>query len=98
MGFSQFSEAGPPLNQADITAKERSTVGFTFPQLYPASNPYNLVPAATFGVSDSANPSLRVALSSARRREHLYWNASLTKIQGNHSFKFGISPEHWASP
>ena len=95
MGFSQFSEAGPPLSQADITAKERSTVGFTYPQLFPASNPYNLVPAATFGVSDSANPSYASRFPLQGVENTFTWNGSLTKIQGNHSLKFGVSPEHW---
>jgi hypothetical protein len=97
MGFSQFSEAGPPLSPADITAKQRSTVGFTIPQLYPASNPYNLVPAATFGVSNSANPTYasRFPLQGV---ENIYnWNESLTKIQGSHSLKFGVTPEHWSA-
>ena len=95
MGYSQFSEAGPPLTQAAITAKERSTVGFTIPQLYPASNPYNLVPAATFGVSDSANPSYASRFPLQGVENTFNWNATLTKIQGAHSLKFGVSPEHW---
>ena len=95
MGFSQFSEAGPPLSQADITAKERTTVGFTYPQLFPASNPYNLVPAATFGVSDSANPNYAARFPLQGVENTFSWNGSLTKIQGNHSLKFGVSPEHW---
>ena len=41
MGFSQFSEDGSPLKQSDLVAKERSTVGFTIPQLYPSVNVYN---------------------------------------------------------
>src|SRR5208283_4202349 len=78
-----------------ITAKQRTTVGFTYPQLYPASNPYNLVPAATFGVSDSANPSYASRFPLQGVENTYTYNASLTKIQGNHSFKFGLSAEHW---
>ncbi len=95
MGFSQFSEAGPPLSQADLTARQRNTVGFTYPQLFPASNPYNLVPAATFGVSDSANPNYASRFPLQGVENTFNWNGNLTKIQGNHSFKFGVSPEHW---
>ena len=95
MGYQQFSEAGPPLTQAELTAKQRSTVGFTFPQLYPASNPYNLVPAATFGVSDSANPNYASRFPLQGVENIFSYNASVTKIQGNHSLKFGISAEHW---
>ena len=97
MGFSQFSEAGPPLTQADITARQRSTVGFTIPQLYPSVNPYNLVPAATFGVSDSANPAY-TARFPLQGVENLYnWTASLTKVMGSHTLKFGGAPEHWSA-
>ncbi len=95
MGYSQFSEAGPPLSDAALTARQRATVGFNYPQLYPASNPYNLVPAATFGVSNSANPAYtsRFPLQGV---ENVYtWNANLTKILGSHSMKFGVAPEHW---
>jgi hypothetical protein len=95
MGFSQFSEAGPPLSQNALTAKERSTVGFAYIQLYPASNPYDLVPAATFGVSDSANPAYTSRFPLQGVENTFNWNASLTKIQGSHSLKFGATPEHW---
>jgi hypothetical protein len=95
MGYSQFSESGPPLTQADITAKQRTTLGFPYSQLFPASNPYNLVPAATFGVSDSANPSYASRFPLQGVENTYNWNASLTKIQGNHSLKFGFVPEHW---
>jgi hypothetical protein len=95
MGYSQFSEAGPPLTQAALTAKERSTVGFTIPQLYPSDNQYNLVPAATFGVSDAANPTYTARFPLQGVENTFNWNASLTKIWRNHSLKFGVTPEHW---
>src|SRR5215471_4612925 len=57
MGYSQFSEAGPPLTEQELAGRQRSQVGFTIPQLFPAINEFNLVPTATFGVSNSANPS-----------------------------------------
>lgn len=95
LGYSQFSEAGPPLSQADLAARERQNVGFTIPQLYPSVNQYNLVPGATFGVSDSANPAYtaRFPLEGVENT----WNASasLTKITGGHNIKAGIYPEHW---
>jgi hypothetical protein len=97
MGYSQYSEAGPPLTQADLTAKGRSTADFTIPQLYPASNPYNLVPAATFGVSDSANPTYASRFPLQGVENTYNWSASLTKIAGSHSVKLGIYPEHWSA-
>lgn len=97
MGYQQFSEAGPPLTEADLTARQRATVGWTIPQLYPAVNPYNLVPAATFGVSDSANPSYASRFPLQGVENTFNWNGSLTKVKGNHTLKTGIYPEHWAA-
>jgi hypothetical protein len=97
MGFSQFSEAGPPLSQSGLDARTRSTTGFTIPQLYPASNPYNLVPAATFGVSNSANPSYAARFPLQGVENTYNWNASLTKSLEKHTLKFGIYPEHWSA-
>jgi hypothetical protein len=97
MGYAQFSEAGPALSDAAIAAKERSTVGFTIPQLYPASNPYNLVPAATFGVSDSANPSYAARFPLQGVENTYNWSASLSKILEKHTLKFGVYPEHWSA-
>ncbi len=95
LGYSQFSEAGPPLTQADLVSKERQTVGFTIPQLYPSVNQYNLIPAATFGVSDSANPSYASRFPLQGVENTWNANASLTKITGGHDIKAGIYPEHW---
>ena len=95
MGFSQFSEAGPPLNQSDLTARTRQAAGFTIPQLFPNSNPYNLVPAATFGVSDSANPTYASRFPLQGVEDIFNWNAGLSKVWGGHTFKVGFQPEHW---
>jgi len=97
MGYSQFSEDGPPLAASDLTARERSTVGFTIPQLYPSVNPYNLVPAATFGVSDSGNPSYTARFPLQGVENTYNWNGSLTKLAGSHTIKAGVQPEHWAA-
>jgi hypothetical protein len=97
MGFSQFSEAGPPLSDSALTAKERSTVGFTIPQLFPAVNQYNLVPAATFGVSNSANPSYTARFPLQGVENTFNWNASITRISGPHTIKAGVYPERWTA-
>jgi len=67
MGYSQFSEAGPPLTQGDITAKERSTVGFTIPQLYPASKPLQPGARRDLWRQRFRQPRLCFTLSSAGR-------------------------------
>src|SRR5581483_10212641 len=95
MGFSQFSEAGPPLNPSDLQAKTRQAAGFTIPQLYPGSNPYNLVPAATFGVSDSANPTYASRFPLQGVENIFNWNLNLSKVYRSHTLKLGFQPEHW---
>jgi hypothetical protein len=95
MGYSQFSEAGPPLNQQDLVARQRQTVGFTIPQLYPSINEYNLVPAATFGVSNSANPSWYGRFPLQGVENTFNWSTSLSKVHGDHTIKMGVYPEHW---
>lgn len=95
MGFSQFSEAGPPLTQGDLQAKTRQAAGFTIPQLFPASNPYSLVPSATFGVSDSANPSYAARFPLQGVENTFNWNLSLAKVFRSHTLKIGFQPEHW---
>lgn len=95
MGFSQFSEAGPPLSQDLLTAKQRATVGFTIPQLFPNSNPLNLVPAATFGVNNSANPNYTARFPLQGVENTFNWSGSLTKIAGAHTIKAGVYPERW---
>jgi hypothetical protein len=97
MGYSQFSEAGPPLTQAALDARTRQQVGFTIPQLYPSVNQYNLVPAASFGVSDSANPSYTARFPLQGVENTFNWNGSITKITGGHTFKAGVYPERWAA-
>ena len=70
-------------------------MGFTIPQLYPAVNPDNLVPAATFGVSNSANPTYTARFPLQGVENTFNWTASVTKIVGGHTFKAGLYPEHW---
>src|SRR5262249_828976 len=78
-GYSQFREAGPPLTDAAQTAPGRSTGGFRIPQLYPISNPLGLVPASSFGVSNSANPSYTARFPLQGVENTFNWNASLAK-------------------
>jgi hypothetical protein len=95
MGFSQFSEAGPALSDQVITKKQRTTAGFTIPQLFPTSNVDNLVPTATFGVSSSANPSYASRFPLEGAEDLWNWSASITKMYGGHTIKAGVYPERW---
>jgi hypothetical protein len=98
LGYQRFVENGAPLSDASLAAKSKSATGIDIPQFFPANNPFDLVPAATFGgVTNAANPSY-ASRFPLRGVENTYTaNASLSKTLGNHLFKAGFYGEHWAA-
>ena len=48
-GINRALQTVNPLNQEGIDRNDRVKLGLTLPQFYPAINPLNLVPNATFG-------------------------------------------------
>ena len=89
--YTYSDESGGP--RGDRTHKEafRDTYGITLGQLYPASNPYNILPAMSFtGIS---NPVLftydqRTPISAKESFWELTDNLSVNR--GNHALKFGV--------
>jgi len=76
---------------------QRDTIGFNLPQLYPAQNPLNVVPAIEFG-GTNIGPGAATILWEGRFPMDTIadaWTASanLTKIQGAHQFKGGMAYE-----
>ena len=76
--------------QSDLNKVLKSTVNYNVGQLYPANNPLNLVPAVTYGLTNSANIGY-----DARFVMHdvvsLYGiTDGLTKVWGNHTIKVGV--------
>ncbi len=98
LGYQRFTESGPPLSTSEMAAKSKAATGIDIPQFFPANNPYNLVPAATFGgVTNAANPTY-ASRFPLRGVENTYTaNASLSKTLGNHLLKAGLYAEHWAA-
>ena len=98
LGYQRFTENGPPLSAESITAKSKLATGINILQLYPDNNPFNLVPAATFGgVTNAANPSYN-ARFPLRGVENTYTaNGSVSRVAGNHTLKAGLNAEHWAA-
>ena len=98
MGFQRFEEAGSPLSQSELDAKSRAATGVNIPQLYPAGNPYNLVPAASFGgvSSTSSNSVSWASRFPLRGVENTFnWNGTLNKTTGGHTLKAGFYAERW---
>ena len=98
LAYQRFVENGPPLSDALIQAKSKTATGVNIPQFFPDNNPYNLVPAATFGgVTNAANPSYN-ARFPLRGVENTYTaNLSASKVSGAHTIKTGLYGEHWAA-
>ena len=96
MAVSRWIEAGPPLSQASLDARSRSKTGVDIPQFYPANNPYNLVPQATFGSVNKAADPAYASRFPLRGAETLFtWSAGLTRTMGTHTAKLGLYVEHW---
>src|SRR5262245_40429485 len=48
-GVNRALQTVEPLNQAGIDRNDRNNIGLALPQFFPAINPLNLIPNATFG-------------------------------------------------
>jgi hypothetical protein len=98
MGFQRFNEAGSPLSQAELDAKSRSATGVNIPQFHPEINPYNVVPAASFGgvTSTSSNSVSWASRFPLRGVENTFnWNGTVNKVLGSHTTKAGLYAERW---
>jgi len=69
----------------------RGVTGINTPLLYPSANTSNLIPSLTFGGIASATTALTSVFGTFDQRFSI-WHAmdNLTKVHGNHVFKFGF--------
>lgn len=96
MGLARRPEANE-VYQDQLAKVQRDKVGFNLGQFYPAANPFNLIPWATFGgVTGAANLQEESRFPFTQRIISTSLTDSLTKIQGAHSFKAGISIDYIA--
>ncbi len=98
MGFQRFEEIGSPLSQAELDAKSRTATGVNIPQFNPSINPYDVVPAASFGGvfstnSNSVSWTSRFPLHGVENTFN--WNGTINKVAGPHTMKAGIYAERW---
>src|SRR6266853_3573820 len=88
-------EDGTPRPGREQTSVFRQTHGITLGQLFPASNPYNLLPQMSFtGIS---NPVLftqdrRAPIQASEEFGEIMDNLSYNR--GNHAYKFGVYFHH----
>jgi hypothetical protein len=95
VGINRAKQTVDPLTQDALARNQRSSVGFTVPQLYPQANPLGLIPNATFGGVSSA-PQLLVEGRFPFFGTNNIWNYSdnFSWIHSEHSLKMGIFWEH----
>jgi hypothetical protein len=94
-GVNRAEQTVDPLNQAGIDKNDRNKIGLTLPQFYPANNPLNLIPNATFGGIANA-PQFNIEQRFPFFGTNNIWNFSdnISKIWGNHNVKAGFYLEY----
>src|SRR5262245_38720863 len=95
-GINRALQTVEPLNQAGVDRNDRTKLGLsTLPQFYPAINPLNLLPNATFnGVTNA--PQFNIEQRFPFFGTNNIWNVShnLSKIWGGHNLKAGFYLEY----
>jgi hypothetical protein len=96
VGLARRPEANTVI-QDQLTKVQRSTVGFNLGQFFPAANPYNLIPWATFGgVTGAANLQEESRFPFAQAIVSTSLSDSMTWVKGSHTVKAGISIDYIA--
>lgn len=85
---------GNSAPDAAIRANQRDSVGFTAGQLFPASNPLNFIPNATFGgIQNPANLFMEGRFPFYQKLYAFNLTNNLTKTLGSHTLKAGVMIE-----
>jgi hypothetical protein len=92
---TRWTESGAAVDETYFQKLNRKNAGFNVPQLYPQNNPHNLLPNATFNVTNSPNTSLNERFPLRGAETPVYTDAIVTRTQGPHVFKFGLYGEWW---
>src|SRR5262249_14971714 len=94
-GVNRALQTVEPLNQAGIDKNDRNKIGLTLPQFYPASNPLNLIPNATFGgIANAPQFNIEQRFPFFGTNNIWNWSDNLSKIWGSHNLKAGFYLEY----
>ncbi len=78
---------------SDLAKVTLGAGGFNLPSLYAGVNPMNLFPATSFGGTNAANYGWDSRFPMADQVRSWTITDNVTKIWGNHTFKFGVDWE-----
>jgi hypothetical protein len=94
-GINRALQTVSPLNQEGIDRNDRVNLGIALPQFFPAINPLNLLPNATFGGVPNA-PQFNIEQRYPFFGTNNIWNWSdnISKIWGSHNVKAGFYLEY----
>jgi len=89
-GFSDRPEIGS-FEEKDLQRNQRKTVGFNTPQFHPESNPYSVVPNASFGgVTGAANLLIEGRFPLLTEHKIFSLTDNLTRTLTAHTVKVGF--------
>lgn len=96
-GVNRGAQDVEPLSAEGLSRNSRADLNLNIPQFYPQSNPYGVIPNATFGGIPNA-PQLNIDARFpyfGRNNVWVYMD-NYSQISGPHSLKFGVYVEHSA--
>jgi len=96
-GVNRGAQDVEPLTAAGLARNRRADLNLNIPQFYPQSNPFGIIPNATFGGIPNAGSLATDARFPyfGRNNVWVYMN-NYSQISGPHHLKFGIYVEHSA--
>jgi hypothetical protein len=96
-GVNRGAQTQGPLSQSSLQSNLRSNLPVPIPQFFPQSNPYGVVPNATFGgVSDAPSLNIDFRFPYYGRNNVWEYQDNYSWILGAHHLKFGAFFENSA--
>ena len=92
LGTAGWSET-QLYNKEDLAKAQLNPNGYNVPALYSGVNPLNLLPNATFGVTNSADFGWDSRFPMKDQVRSYSGTDNITKIIGSHTLKFGIDAQ-----
>ncbi len=94
-GWKPYNDTITPAQQVPIAGNplstvQRNAVGFTAGQWYPGSNPDNIIPRFSFGITNSPDVTFDDRFLKNGTDFTFSYNENLTWIHGKHTYKAGI--------